>query len=418
MTGRSGTIALLLLLVGCGGSGGSRTPGTSPPPATASQRGDLISITSSTSVSVAAVNFYISTLANTYGVDIGALGANRYEISLHRIVYKTVTPDGRLIDASGVVAYPVKSAGASSPMLSYLHGTIFVDSKAPSVASSANPDPVMAALAGSGFIVVLPDYIGYAESTNETHTYIHAQGLAASIVDMLRAARRLLINSRVNTNGQLFLTGYSEGGYATLAAQKEMEQNLPVEFPITASIPAAGSYDVSATVRHLVGLTTNSFPEYVGFFFKASDHWYGWNRLSTIFQPPYDTVVANYYDGNQNDTAIHNALNTDSAALFNTTFRSNFVGSGELALKADLSRNDIHNWRPVTPTRLFHGQDDNVVPYFNATNALAAMTTAGSTSVTVTNCTKPVPGSRGHAECYWDYLGQVIGWFVPLASDL
>lgn len=59
-------------------------------------------------------------------------------------------------------------------MLSCLHGTIFVDSKVPSVASNANLDPVMAALAGSGFIVVLPDYIGYAASTNETHTYIHA----------------------------------------------------------------------------------------------------------------------------------------------------------------------------------------------------------------------------------------------------
>lgn len=122
-----------------------------------------------------------------------------------------------------------------------------------------------------------------------------------------------------------------------------MEQNLPVEFPITATMPAAGPYDVSATVQYLVGLTANPFPEYIGFFFKASDHWYAWNPLSTIFQPPYDTVVANYYDGNQNDTTIHNALNTDSATLFSATFRTNFLGSGEFALKADLARNDIHN---------------------------------------------------------------------------
>src|SRR4030065_406121 len=93
-------------------------------------------------------------------------------------------PGGRLIDASGVVAYPLKIAGASSPLLSFQHATIFSDIDAPS--AGANSDAALLALAGSGFIVAMPDYIGYVASTAEIHTYVHARGLAASIVDMLR----------------------------------------------------------------------------------------------------------------------------------------------------------------------------------------------------------------------------------------
>ena len=374
-------VVALLLLAGCGGSGSSPAP---------PQRGDLVSITSTTSIDVAAVNAYIAALA-ALGVNTSALSGTKYGVSLHRIVYRTITPDGRSINASGVLAYPLKVAGASSPMLSYQHGTIFQDIDAPSVAT--NGDPVLVALAGSGFIVAMPDYTGYAASTVEIHTYMHAQGLAAATVDMLRAARRLLANNSVATNGQLFLTGYSEGGYVTLAAQKEMEQNLPAEFPITASMPAAGPYDMSATARHMVGLTTNPYPVFIGFIFKAYDHWYGWNRLNDIFKPPYNTVVATYYDGSRTGGAISGALTTNSADLFSTTFRTGFLGSGEAAIKADFAKNDIYNWAPSRPTRLFHGQADDVVPYFNATTAQAAMTLAGSTSVTVQACTTvpPIP---------------------------
>ena len=404
---RCGWLALLLALAACGGGGS----GGAPAPVAGPARDELVSVPSTESIDSATVNAAIAALVSS-GVDTSRL-SGAYRLSLNRIVYKTVTPDGRLIDASGVVAYPLKLNGVRSPLLSYQHWTALQNSEAPSV--SPNIDPVLIALAGSGFIVAMPDYIGYGAATRDVHPYVQAQGLAASVVDMLRAARRLLANNNVVTNGQLFLTGYSEGGYATLAAQKEMEQNLAGEFPITASMPAAGPYDMTATAQNIVGLAVNPDPELVAFVFKAYDYWYGWNRLSEIFQPPYDAVIAAYlYDGNY----IQGPLTTDSAALFNATFRTAFLGGGEATVKAAVAANNIHDWRPSAPTRLFHGPEDSVVPYFNATNALAAMTAAGSTSVTIADCTTPALIPRGHSECIPSYLSQVIGWFVPLAADL
>ena len=58
---------------------------------------------------------------------------------------------------------------------------------------------------------------------------------------MIRAAQELILepglNPDVNWNGQLFITGYSEGGYTTLSAQKLIEEEHPYEFNITASAP-------------------------------------------------------------------------------------------------------------------------------------------------------------------------------------
>jgi pimeloyl-ACP methyl ester carboxylesterase len=391
---------------GGGGNGSSVTP----------QRGDLVSVTSTTTIDPLAVNAVLAALALT-GVDTSALQGT-YGVSYNRIVYKTVTPDGRLIDASGVVGYPLKLNIEPSPIVSYQHPTIFQDAEAPSQAAST--DSVLTVLAGTGYIVAMPDYIGYGASTNEVHTYVHAQGLAAAVVDMLRATRRLLASRNVRTNGQLFLTGYSEGGYATLAAQKEIEQNLASEFTITASMPGAGPYDMSATAQYIVGLSTNDNPQIAGFVFKAYDRWHGWNRLqdASMFQSPYNTVVNTYYDGTRGSTEIRNALTTSSANLFATTFHTNFLGGGEATVKAGFAANDIYNWAPARPTRLFHGEDDTIVPYSNATTAVSAMTTAGSTSVTLVSCSSLPAGLRGHENCVPEFLGEMFNWFDTLANNL
>lgn len=382
-----GIIFLLVTLAGCNSSGSGGTP----PPSTSGQRGDLVSAT-----------------------EISTVPGGKYTVSLQKIVYKTVTPDGRVINASGLLAYPLKPAGASSPLLSFQHATVFMDEDAPSNNPSTNQ--AMLALAATGYITVMADYIGYAESGNEeVHTFVIAAGLAAAVIDMLRASRQFLAANNIATNGQLFLTGYSEGGYATLAAQKEMEENLASEFSITASMPAAGPYDMSSTIQYMVDQPTNENPELLGFVFKAYDYWYSLSRLDSIFQAPYASVIATYYDGTRSAGEVQSALTTNMTDLFTTTFRSEFLGSGETTFKAYLGLNDIYNWAPRTPTRFFHGQEDTIVPYTNATTALASMTSAGATDVSLVDC---VAVPRGHEECVPSYLLEVTDWFGSLATDL
>lgn len=382
-----GVIFLLITLTACNSS----DSGGTPPPSGGGQRGDLVSATGTSTVP-----------------------GGKYTVSLRKIVYKTVTPDGRLINASGMLAYPLKPAGASSPLLSFQHATVFKDEDAPSNNPSTNQ--ALLALAATGYIMAMADYTGYAESGNEeVHPFMIAEALAANVIDMLRASRQFLAANNIATNGQLFLTGYSEGGYATLAAQKEMEENLATEFSITASMPAAGPYDMSSTIEYMVGEPTNENPQLLGFVFKAYDYWYDLNRLDSIFQAPYANVVSTYYDGTRSASEVKAALTTNMADLFTTNFRSEFLGSGETTFKAYLSVNDIYNWAPRTPTRFFHGQEDTIVPYTNATTAVASMTAAGATDVSLVDC---VAVPRGHEECVPSYLIEVSDWFGSLANDL
>lgn len=401
---------LLLGLGACGGSD-SRTPVA---PAPVAERGALVTVTSSTTVGVIEVNAALAALT-VLGVDTAGL-SGKYGVSYNTIVYKTVTPDGRIIDASGVVAYPNKLGGLPSPLLSFQPATIFTDGDAGSL--NANIASVVKAGAGLGFVMIMPDYIGYAASTSEVHTYVQAEGLAAAVIDMIRAVRTLLARNGVATNGQLFLTGYSEGGYATLAAHKEMQQNLAAEFPVTASMPAAGPYDMSATAQYMVRLDRNDNPQFLGFVFKSYDHWHAWNRLDSIFRVPYNNVIATYYDGTHSSGEVKAALTTSMIDLFLPAFRTDFLAGGEATVKAGIAANDIYDWAPQAPTRLFHGAEDDIVPYFNASRAESAMRAAGSANVTLVDCRTLPLIPRGHAECVPNYLSEVLGWFTTQANDL
>ena len=49
----------------------------------------------------------------------------------------------------------------------------------------------------------------------------------------------------MTTTDELFLLGYSEGGYATMALHRELQQFHSDEFTVTASAPMAGPWSTT-----------------------------------------------------------------------------------------------------------------------------------------------------------------------------
>jgi len=185
-------LALLLttgLLLSCGGSSGSTTPTPGRPAAA----GDLVSWSWAITLDTTSLNAAI--------IAAGMIGFTAVsDVSCYKLTYKTPDASGALINASGLVCLPATRSGGR-PVLSYQHGTIFQDSDAPSSFSTSSEGLLGAVFAAIGYIVVMPDYIGYGDSTALMHLFLHA---------------------------------------ATLATQRLMEQSLSAEFPITASEPGAG----------------------------------------------------------------------------------------------------------------------------------------------------------------------------------
>ena len=101
--------------------------------------------------------------------------------------------------------------------------------------------------------MLMPDYIGMGESPG-LHPYCHGESEATATRDMIRAARAFIADSlQMIDNGELFLTGYSQGGHAAMAAHKYFEDNnLLAEFNVLGSAPCSGPYEMSGAMADTI----------------------------------------------------------------------------------------------------------------------------------------------------------------------
>ena len=99
------------------------------------------------------------------------------------------------------------------------------DDKSANIADITNPSNsegalVAAMFAAQGYIVVAPNYAGYDISTLGYHPFLYATQQSGEMIDALTAARTALPStsaSGTTDNGELFITGYSEGGHVAMA---------------------------------------------------------------------------------------------------------------------------------------------------------------------------------------------------------
>jgi pimeloyl-ACP methyl ester carboxylesterase len=298
-----------------------------------------------------------------------------YPIRVYRLTYHTHTPDGQETTASGAVLVPV-GAGAL-PVLSYQHGTLTPNSEgqAPSYyAQGSDVWSVVSVLASTGYMVSAPDYIGYGASKALPHPYEHAASLASASADMLQAAREFCKQQGVGVNQKNFLLGYSEGGYATMALHKLLEEKYATTLPVTASAPGAGAYHKSAFAKYILNSTQPlSFLSSYVWVLRTYDRIYALNRpFSFYYQEPYATRL-------QADPFAE--VPSQQSQLFASGFRNAVLNDSDPKLTAALADNDIYDWKPTAPTALFHGTADDYVPFFNSQDAYDAMRKRGATQV-------------------------------------
>jgi hypothetical protein len=198
------------------------------------------------------------------------------DVTVYKIIYKTKNVAGEEILASGALAIPITSQAL--PLLSYQHGTLFDYLDAPSKFFTGEEvrgiAPILASL---GYVVSMPDYLGYGESENYPHPYEHSKTLASASFDMLMATKEYIENNSIPMTDKLFLTGYSEGGGATMALHRYIEENS--DFVVTMSAPASGAYNKTAFAKDLLQRdeTLNFLPRFM--WVLNTYNWvYGLNR--------------------------------------------------------------------------------------------------------------------------------------------
>ncbi len=295
-------------------------------------------------------------------------------ITVYKVVYKTKNTDGTEVQASGALIVPTVTGAL--PMLSLQHGTIRTDEDAPSNNGAGSDTYSFGSLFGSyGYIVALPDYIGYGVSKSLPHTYEHRNGLATASLDMLRASREFLAQNKVNWDKRLYISGYSEGGYATMSLHKKMQEDAVGEFNLRASSIGAGAYDKTSFMKFVVNTAATTRPDYNSLYIwtlLTYDRIYGLNRpMLYYFKEPYATQI----QAQRENASVNVSLNQIFTDGFKQAVNS---GSDALFVKA-VADNDVFDWKPAIPVQLYHGRADQLVPIFNTQNAEAAMKKRGAT---------------------------------------
>lgn len=330
----------------------------------------------------------------------------KYDIVVFSVVYATKY-QGREIQASGLMCFP-RNMETPPAVLSAQHGTLFAHKDAPSNFPSSFNGPEL--FASVGYATFIPDYIGYGSSKDVLHPYYNAQYSANAVIDLLKAGREFCQQENIPISNKLFLAGYSEGGYVTLAAQKAIEANPVSGYNLTAVAAGAGGYDLGAMLHDITATPEYSNPSYLAFLTQAYNTANNWNRpVTDFFREPYASRIPGLLDGSKTGGEINKELAKKPSDLYSQSFFSALSGAGETQFKGALLANSLTNYIPQTATRLYHGTADEVIPVSNSQGTYNKLKANGAKDISFIQ----IPNAT-HGTGFQPMLVDVLPWFNSL----
>ncbi|NRR29234.1 prolyl oligopeptidase family serine peptidase [Oxalobacteraceae bacterium] len=353
-------------------------------------------------------------------------GEPHCSISVHTLRYQTAGAQAEPTDASAVVMVPSgddPACGGPRPVLLYAHGTV-LDKNFSMARLNGEARLVAAMFVAQGFIVVAPDYAGYGASTLPYHPYLNAEQQAGDMVDALRAARASYARLGVRASTQLFITGYSQGGFVALATQRAIQTHHGNEFKVTAAAGLSGPYALLQMADGIfAGQPSTGVTAYLPLLTTS-----GQRAGAALYATPADLYEANFANGIESllpgamrmDDLIKKGKLPDGVLfagdsqpqgagaasyfaannLVRTSYRDAYLRDmaahpclqapgdaetcgAEQGLRKWLAHNDLRNYQPRSPLLLCGGQFDPVVPFANATAAQSYFAGRGAAPVLV-----------------------------------
>lgn len=288
----------------------------------------------------------------------------KYGVRFYRLTYRTEY-QGKPINSTGLLVIPEGITGAR--LLMYCHGTeipsrlLGSENVAPSLYKGSidtHRDVRNMGLgwASSGYVVFLPDYIGFGLTADKDHPYIYFPELFKANIDGLIAAKSFLRSQTdLDYDGNLFITGWSQGGGACLSAHKYIQEGYSDEFRIVASSSLAGLSNVAWYVSQFIrarGSNKLVLP-------ILSWGVYAVNKFSSLRRPTDQIYSYPVFD--EMSSLIVPSLNPER--VFNRLFMTGVVTGSDTEVIRILQENSYHKgWKPVGSVFLHHGDADDLVP--------------------------------------------------------
>ena len=306
---------------------------------------------------------------------IGLSGAAKCDVQVVPLNYVTPGAKGEASNASGVLLLPTGSTNctAAAPLVAYAKGTDVQKPHTLANPADAETGLLAAMYAGQGYAVVATDYLGFAKSAYSYHPYLHAASEATSVIDSIRAARNAAKVLNASLNGKVMLTGYSQGGHASMAAHREIEKSLSGEITVVAGAHLAGPYNLSGSMKLTDAIAGYQF--FVPYLVTAWQKIYGnlYSDVKAAFKAPYSDYIETLLP---NPTLNYTTLITSGKlpgingetpnqardAMFQAAFVSDITANANNPVVAAAKQNDLLDWAPKAPTMLCGGKNDPTVP--------------------------------------------------------
>jgi hypothetical protein len=340
----------------------------------------------------------------------------RNGVDMYKVLYETNDIHGALDTASGLMIFP-DEINTTFPMLIYQHGTVGSRDDVP---SNLQGGYQLAQLyAAMGYVTTAADYLGLGTSRG-IHPYIHADSEASAAIDFHVVAKQFAEDNGLFVNDQLFITGYSQGGQAAMAAFRTVEQDYQGILTVTAAAPMSGPYSLSGKMfEFTLGDEEYGFVAYLASVALSFQLAYGDifqnDDLGTLFKPQYVPLIEQYKNEeldlfDLNDMMIAELIKDVGASipkfLFLDDVREEIFSNPDHPINVALRLNDTYDWAPQAPTKIYYCTEDEQVFYENAILAEQVMTANGAPNVESKNS-----GATNHTGCVFPSVINAILWF-------
>ncbi|TYK45414.1 lipase [Actinomadura decatromicini] len=341
----------------------------------------------------------------------------RYGVDTYRLVCRTIDTRGRATTASGLLVLP-RSGERRLRTVSYTHGTEIYKGDAPSTSDDVwGPGPAVT-YAAAGFAAVAPDYLGLGEGPG-AHPWKHVPSETSAALDMLRAARQYAPRRGRALDGDVLVTGFSQGASSALGLARALQGGADPRFRLRAVAPVSGAYDFGGAERRAVldgGMPEEYAVVYVSYMFVS------WNRVhggmyrtpSDVFREPYASRVEKLFDSTTPGSVVVESLPRSLGELLTEDGMDALrhpSGTFAAALREDAEV--CTAWTPRVPIRLYKISEDEQAVTANADRCAAWFAERG-VRVPIIDVGDTVHEGSRHLGSNIAGTARIVRWFSAL----
>ncbi|MEV4438160.1 alpha/beta hydrolase [Streptomyces sp. NPDC049577] len=335
----------------------------------------------------------------------------RYGIRAYRLTYRTVTPQGAPTVATGLFVLP--DGGPRRPALvADTHGTMANRDYAPSHAiedPTGRMSPYLHASAGRA--VAAPDYLGLGDGPGR-HPYMDTASAVTASVDMLRASRTAAGRLGRPLTGDVYATGFSQGGQVSMALAKALQAGADRHFRLRAAAPIAGPYDLEHAEMPAVfdgRLNGVSAVFYLSYYLTSQNRLHPiYKDPAEVFRQPYAGIVEGLFDTRHKDEDIVRALPPTPKELLTDAFYARLQHPTGVLLDVMRAQDTTCDWKPEVPVRLHASAGDRDVTVANTLSCVRDLERHGVRVPVVDH------GRADHFGTFREAAPQIARWFNEL----